>query len=92
MRVVWSPDYTLAFSLHDLCIIIIMRGAIKSLFVFVTRGDTSMSIRRDNASACTQGGEVGVADIEVRINLQLHCVFLADKLLVKTSLQLHCSF
>ena len=89
MRVVRSPEYTLAFSLLDLCIIV-MREAIKSLFVFVTRGDTSMSRRRDNASACTQGGEVGVADIEVRTNLQLHCGFLADNLLVKTSLQLRC--
>ena len=69
-----------------------MRGAIKSLFVFVTRGDTSMSIRSDNASACTQGGEVGVDDIVVRTSLQQHCVFLADKLLVRTSLQLHCGF
>jgi len=69
-----------------------MRGAVKSLFVFVTRGDTSMSIRRDNASACTQDGKLGVADIVVRTNLQLHCGFLADKLLVKTSLQLHCGF
>ena len=91
MRVVWSPEYTLAFSLLDLCIIV-MPGAIKSLFVFVTRGDTTMSIRRDNAFACTQGGEVGIPDIVVRTNLQLHCVFLADKLLVKTSLQLHCGF
>jgi len=91
VRVVRSPEYTLAFSLLDLCIIV-MRGAIKSLFVFVTRGDTSMSIRRDNASACTQDGKLGVADIVVRTNLQLHCGFLADKLLVKTSLQLHCGF
>ena len=43
-----------------------MRGAIKFQFVFVTRGDTSMSIRSDNASACTQGGEVGIDDIAVR--------------------------
>ena len=90
MRVVRSPEYTLAFSLLDLCIV--MRGAIKSLFVFVTRGDTSMSIWSNNASACTQGGEVSVDDIVVRTSLQLHCVFLADKLLVRTSLQLHCGF
>ena len=48
MRVVRSPEYTLAFSLLDLCIIV-MRGAVKSLFVFVTRGDTSMSIRREES-------------------------------------------
>ena len=74
MRVVRSPEYTLAFSLLDLRIIV-MRVAIKSLSVFVTRGDTSMSIRSDNASACTQGGEMGVDDIVVRTSLQLHCGF-----------------
>ena len=74
MRVVRSPEYKLAFSLLDLCIIV-MRGAIKSLFVFVVRGDTSMLIRRDKASVRTQGGEVGVADIVVRTNLQLYCGF-----------------
>jgi len=68
----------LAFSLLDLRIIV-MRGAIQSLFVFVTRGDTSMSIWSNNASACAQGGEVGVDDIVVRTSLQLHCGFLADK-------------
>ena len=64
----------LTFSLLDLRIIV-MRVAIKSLSVFVTRGDTSMSIRSDNASACTQGGEMGVDDIVVRTSLQLHCGF-----------------
>ena len=74
MRVVRSPEYKFAFSLLDLCIIV-MCGAIKSLFVFVTRGDTSMLIRRDKASVRTQGGEVGVADIVVRTNLQPYCGF-----------------
>jgi len=74
VRVVRCPEYTLTFSLLDLRIIV-MRVAIKSLFVFVTRGDTSMSIRSNSASACTQGGEVGFDDIVVRTSLQLHCDF-----------------
>jgi len=39
-----------------------------------------MSIRSDNASACTSGGEVGVADIVVRASFAAALRFLADEL------------
>jgi len=39
-----------------------------------------MSIRSDNASACTQGGEVSVDDIVVRTSYAAALRFLADKL------------
>jgi len=74
VRVVRDLECTLTSSLLGLRIIV-MRGAIRFEFVYVTRGDTSTSIRSDNASACTQGGGVVVDDIVVRASLWLHCGF-----------------
>ena len=65
MRVVRDLECTRTSSLLSLRVVV-MRGAVKFLFVFVTRGDTSTMMRDANAYTCTQDDGATVGNIVSR--------------------------
>jgi len=85
VRIVRDLERTLKFTLRVLHLLLCMELLSFGLFL-VTRGDKSMSIRSDNASVSTQGGEVGVRRFCDESKF-CSCIvlFIADKLLVRAS-------